>query len=303
MLESEILDLGERPKPMGLDLYKEIERVQSGIPTFDKLIGSIPKANLFVISGYPSSGKTALAVEMYCNWSLMKIPTLMISLEMSKEEILYRCVANRLGVTEDKVTAAFKEDCSLLKIRAQRFFNEVKGYMSIVTDIKKEKIIPYIKSCSEEIIIIDYFGMITKKHELLEETASELKELARETGKIIVALSQRTRTEGNLRGSPALEEICSIITTLEPSSKYESLTVVDVIVQKNRSGPMAAKGANFKVGEVGMGNILMRGDTYKIYGNTDYKLVENEIKEINKAYMPDWKNLDLVKPKSRRTKK
>ena len=68
----------------------EIERIKTGIPGFDSIVGGgIPKQNLVVISGDPGSGKTIICMEfIYQGAKTFNEPGVFISLEESKEDIL-----------------------------------------------------------------------------------------------------------------------------------------------------------------------------------------------------------------------
>ena len=202
---------------------------------------------------------------------------------------------SNLACTEKELKPALREDCSLLGIRAERFFKELEGYLTIATDIKRTEIVEYCRNTSETVIFIDYFGILSSDHTTLEDIAGDLKRMARETGKLIVVLSQRTRDTGLIRNSPKLQEVSTPIIFLEKSSiTYESFVAINVIVSKNRNGQAAVPGFPFRVGNIGNFQYLLKGDSYKIFGSTDYKDTVAEWKKTKKAFMPDWKSLKPI---------
>lgn len=66
-----------------------IERIKSGIPGLDDIVGGIPKDNLVVLSGSPGSGKTIFCLEfLYRGAEKFDEPGIFVSLEESKEDLI-----------------------------------------------------------------------------------------------------------------------------------------------------------------------------------------------------------------------
>jgi replicative DNA helicase len=70
---------------------KEVYRVASGIRALDvKLRGGAPMGNLVVIGGNPGMGKTSLAFQWALHAASQGVPTLVLSLEMKRAELIDR---------------------------------------------------------------------------------------------------------------------------------------------------------------------------------------------------------------------
>ena len=74
--------------------------IPTGFDKLDDLMGGFSSGELVVLGGRPSSGKTALAIHFILQTALeRRIPTLLFSLEMSKEQISNRMFGSMTGST------------------------------------------------------------------------------------------------------------------------------------------------------------------------------------------------------------
>ena len=100
VVESEAKSIG-----MAEALAKMLETIgdrrkacQTGISGFDSLTGGIRGGKLIIIGARPGIGKTALALDMGKHVAAHSGGVLVVSLEMSEEEIMARLYANESGV-------------------------------------------------------------------------------------------------------------------------------------------------------------------------------------------------------------
>lgn len=108
------MELGEEEVSNGLEVAAEtyqkiIERfdkkhtLRTGLNRFDGIIGDLSETGFFVLGGRPSSGKTALALNITEAVAKQDGKVLFFSLEMSKHKIMQRILLSLSMVDNDKV--------------------------------------------------------------------------------------------------------------------------------------------------------------------------------------------------------
>ena len=111
----------------------------SGFYGLDSLTQGFQNSDLIVIAGRPSMGKTALSLNIALNIiQNYKIPVLFFSLEMAKEQIMYRLLSMETDISQMKLKSGrlIQEDWSklnkIIKILAKfPFFIDDKSDLSI----------------------------------------------------------------------------------------------------------------------------------------------------------------------------
>ena len=76
------------------------------------------KSDLIILAGRPSMGKTAFVLNITENiLKNYKLPIIFFSLEMSKEQLIYRLLSNETGVSQTRLKLGnlYKEDWNKLK--------------------------------------------------------------------------------------------------------------------------------------------------------------------------------------------
>lgn len=92
-----------------LDLEKrskngELAGISSGFFDLDLLTQGFQKSDLIIIAGRPSMGKTAFALNIARNVSdLQDYPIVIFSLEMSRNQIIYRFLSNESSISNSKL--------------------------------------------------------------------------------------------------------------------------------------------------------------------------------------------------------
>jgi replicative DNA helicase len=92
-----------------LDLEKRSKQgqligVPSGFFDLDLLTQGFQKSDLIIIAGRPSMGKTAFALSIARNVAdLQPFPVVVFSLEMSRNQIIYRLLSNESGISNSKL--------------------------------------------------------------------------------------------------------------------------------------------------------------------------------------------------------
>ena len=76
----------------------------SGFYKLDSLTNGFQNSDLIIIAGRPSIGKTAFSLTISINAiKYSKIPVLFFSLEMSKEQLIYRLLTMEANIAQSKL--------------------------------------------------------------------------------------------------------------------------------------------------------------------------------------------------------
>lgn len=240
----------------------------SGFYDLDSLTQGFQKSDLIIIAGRPSIGKTAFSLTLSLNIiKSMKIPILFFSIEMSKEQLIYRVLSMETNISQLKLRSGklYKIDWlklnKIVKIISKLpFFIDDSSTLSI-TEIRAKLKTLLFEQNKVGLIIIDYLQLLKTKTLKYENRAQELsqitrnlKNLAREFNIPIVALSQlsrniETRSDkkpilSDLRESGSIEQDADLVLMI--TKNYESFSdkqlnlsssIMDLIIAKQRNGP------------------------------------------------------------------
>jgi replicative DNA helicase len=239
--------------------------LSSGFYELDSLIQGFQKSDLIIIAGRPSMGKTAFSLNIATNiLKRSKSLVLFFSLEMSKEQIMYRLLSTEAGISQMRLKSGklYEKDWlklnKLIKIIAKLpFFIDDSSNLTI-EDIRSKLKTLIFEQKQVGLIIIDYLQLMQEKKSMIENRVQELsritrslKILAKEFDVPIIALSQLSRNIetrldkkpllSDLRESGSIEQDADLIlmlsrNTYESSPNQES-KVMEIIVAKQRNGP------------------------------------------------------------------
>ena len=250
-------------------LNPKLSGLASGFYDLDSLTQGFQKSDLIIIAGRPSMGKTALGLSIASNIiKNLKLPVLFFSLEMSKEQIMYRLLAMETNINQMRLKSGklYQNDWiklnKMIKILSKLpFFIDDTFNLSIQTIRSKIKTIIFEQN-QIGLIIIDYLQLMqnskleteNRVQELSQITRS-LKTLAREFNIPIIALSQLSRNVENridkkpilsdLRESGSIEQDADLVLILYRNSSSNSkqphdeiYQFIELIVAKHRNGPI-----------------------------------------------------------------
>lgn len=247
-------------------LKPELPGILSGFYELDAITQGFQKSDLIIVAGRPSMGKTALSLNIGLNIvKNSKFSVLFFSLEMSKEQIMYRILTTESNINQIKLKTGKlnKEDWIKLNktvksIANWSFFIDDSSNLSI-EDIRSKLKTVYFEQKQISLIIIDYLQLMqdsSRKNENrvqeLSKITRSLKILAREFNIPIIALSQLSRNIENridkkpilsdLRESGSIEQDADVILMLY-KNKYDNINfqesnIIDLIIAKHRNGPL-----------------------------------------------------------------
>lgn len=244
------------------------EVLTTGIPTgfndLDKLIGGLKPANLIIVAGRPSMGKTALGVNIaeHICFNLNK-PVGIFSLEMTAAELLNRMVCTRAEVTSEKINTGALDGAEYQRVVGA--VSEMQEHTFIIDDQPGLKITDLrararrMKEVFDiQFLLIDYlqllsgskghFGTENRQTEI-SEISRMLKNLARELNIPIICPSQLSRKVeeraghrpmlSDLRESGSIEQDADAVMFIYRRDYYNAADhpgMAEILIAKNRHG-------------------------------------------------------------------
>ena len=245
----------------------------SGFSRLDLLTQGFQKSELIILAGRPSMGKTALSLNIGLNiLKTSKLPVLFFILEMSKEQIMYRILSIETGISQTRLKNGqlYKNDWVKFN-KTIKFLSKLPFFIDDSSSLSIQEIRLKIKSILIEqsqigLVIIDYLQLIQNLNGKNENRVQELsaitrslKNLAREFNIPIIVLSQLSRNVesridqkpilSDLRESGSIEQDSDLVLLLygkqNPSSSNSTNSVIELIIAKQRNGPIGTIELNF----------------------------------------------------------
>jgi len=240
----------------------------TGLPTgfidLDNQLSGLQPSDFILIAARPSVGKTAFVLNVTEHMALKKnIPVAIFSLEMSKEQLINRVMAQHSMVDSQKIRVGNLSDNEWGKIMETA---DVVANSNIIIDDTPGITIGEMRSKCRKlklekdigIVIIDYLqlmsgnGKSSSREQEISEISRSLKGIARELNVPVVALSQLNRAVesrpdkkpimADLRESGSIEQDADVIMLLSrkynEEEKIEDRNTIIVNVAKQRNGPV-----------------------------------------------------------------
>nr|YP_009028753.1 replication helicase subunit [Asterionellopsis glacialis]AGH28302.1 replication helicase subunit [Asterionellopsis glacialis] len=240
--------------------------LSSGFYDLDSLTQGFQKSDLIIIAGRPSMGKTALGLNIALNViKASKLPVLFFSLEMSKEQIMYRILSMETNINQIRLRSGKLYQNDWIKLnKIIKIVSKLPIFLDDISDLSIQDIRSKIKAIIFEqteigLIVIDYLQLMqnlkVKSENRVQELAQitrSLKNIAREFNIPIIALSQLSRNVENrldkrpilsdLRESGSIEQDADLVLMLYRNNYYNSTTeeqtdLTELILAKHRNGP------------------------------------------------------------------
>lgn len=223
--------------------------VSTGFPTLDSYLGGEwCKRGLTILGALPGTGKTALAFQsMMLMAQKNNTPSLMINLEMSKERIIQRGVANLANVDGDNLATGMLDDNEkeCVEVAAQAI-TKLPIYIISNSDLDVTRIVGHIKDHAAKgvkVIFVDHLQLIRSSNEnrnsALGEIAWALKMAADKYDVRVIVLTQLTDKNGRyvVRDSGDVESKADVFMILTSDSAGD-IRRVTVQFMKNRDGKL-----------------------------------------------------------------
>jgi replicative DNA helicase len=245
-------------------LNPTLSGLSSGFYDLDSLIQGFQKSDLIIIAGRPSMGKTALSLNIALNIiKSSQLPILFFSLEMSKEQIMYRLLAMETNIDQRKLRSGKLYQTDWVKLNKMiKIMSKLPFFIDDTSDLSVQKIRSQLKTILFEqnkigLIIIDYLQLMQNSQLKTENRTQELSQITRSLKIIarqfnipIIALSQLSRNVENridkkpilsdLRESGSIEQDADVVLMLSKDNQSKTLDeqIIELIIAKQRNGPI-----------------------------------------------------------------
>lgn len=241
----------------------------SGTPTgykdLDQMTAGLQKADLVIVAGRPSMGKTAFAMNIAENISMSdKKPVVVFSLEMPGDSLVMRLLASLARVDQGKLRTGDICDDGWKKLTsAMGMLSESSLFIDDTPGITPSQMRAKVRRIARAhgdigLIVVDYLQLMRvpelRDNRTLEisEISRMLKTIAKEFNVPLIALSQLNRSleqrqdkrpvMSDLRESGAIEQDADIIAFIYRDEVYneasEAKGLAEIIIGKQRNGPI-----------------------------------------------------------------
>ncbi len=243
-------------------LDQDFPGISTGLRDLDRKINGLNKSDLVLLAARPAMGKTALALNMALHAAKHTGKTVVFfSLEMSREQLALRLIANESFVDNQKlVTGRLSEEewgkISLASSALSQTDLRIDDNPSITVAEMNAKC---RRLDNLGLVFVDYLQLMTaaeagrraeNRVTVVSEISRALKIMAKELNVPVVCLSQLSRANesrpdkrpmlSDLRESGAIEQDADEVMFLYRDEYYhpdtEEKNVAEVIVSKNRHG-------------------------------------------------------------------
>lgn len=262
----------------------QMRGVATGFKALDDMLGGFQKSDLIILAARPSMGKTGLCLDLARHAAVVgKVPTAIVSLEMSKDQLGDRLLCAEAGIDLWKMrTGKLSSDDEFARIgRAMGALAEAPLYIDDSAGANIMEIRTKARRLQMEhgigMLVIDYLQLMegrSKENRTQEiaEISRGLKQIARELNIPILALSQLSRAVeaqnppipklSHLRESGAIEQDADVVMFIYREEYYNRETdrknIADVIIAKHRNGPVGQLELFFDVEKASFKNLDKR---------------------------------------------
>lgn len=246
--------------------------LSTGLIDLDHLLGGLHATDLIVLGARPAMGKTSLAVNIAAGAARAGVHTAIFSLEMSREQLMFRVVSNEAQVPLSRLLEGRASEVEYQRIGmslaaiAEWPLSVEDGAQTSISDIRaKARRMQSRQGLG--LIVVDYLQLMTDPSRRASDNrglelgtiSRGLKQIAKEFRVPVLALSQLNRaTEtrsghrpqlSDLRESGSIEQDADVVLLLWREEEYESTPqnhgLAEVVIAKNRQGPTGAVSVRF----------------------------------------------------------
>ncbi len=241
--------------------------IATGFTDLDMMLSGLQPSDFILVAARPSMGKTAFVLNIAEYVAIRnKIPTVIFSLEMSKESLV-----NRLLSLESRVDA---QNIRSGKLSDMEWGSLLEGADAVgesaltIDDTPGISVNDLRSKCRKlkmenklSLIIIDYIGLMSSssgrksdsRQQEISDISRALKGIAREMNVPVIALSQLSRAVesrpdhrpmlSDLRDSGAIEQDADVVMFIYredyyPDADPERKNIAEIKIAKQRNGPV-----------------------------------------------------------------
>jgi replicative DNA helicase len=239
----------------------ELIGLTTGVRCIDNATSGIRPGELWIVGALPGRGKTALGVQIAAANAQAGVPTLVFSLEMAKELLMHRILADHAGVSSSKIrNPQFLNETDLVKLQETAagcvewpLYVDESSQLDANELVARAKL--YVRRHGVKLIVVDYLRLIKSSgRELREQVANAadcLRRIAKDENVAVLGLSQLKRPQ-NINDRPSMIDlkesgdieahahVCLLL--YQPINAQGDFTHEDeIIIGKHRNGPLGSE--------------------------------------------------------------
>lgn len=247
----------------------------TGFYEFDQMYGGFKKTDFIVVAARPSMGKTSFALAMLAYWVLSGKRVIFFSLEMPKEQLMYKlfsiiCNITLAAVMTGKMSHDEMDRISYFAINAASILEDnllVDDKPAIKPSYMRRICAKHAAKKKIDFIMCDYLQLMKSDADYgankvgeVTEISNSSKRMAKEFDTVVIQLSQLNRElekradkrpiMSDLRDSGAIEQdadgIIFIYRDVIYDEKTENPDDAEIIIGKNRSGSIGTVVTKFE---------------------------------------------------------
>jgi replicative DNA helicase len=243
-----------------------ITGLPSGFDDLDEMTSGLQAADLIIVAGRPSMGKTTFAMNIAENaaFNPEKKPVLVFSLEMPAESLAMRMLSSLGRIDQHRLRSGNLTDDDWARINANiSLLSQAPLFIDDQAALSPAEMRSRARRVAKEhgqlgLIVIDYLqlmqvpGLSENRTAEVSEISRSLKALAKELDVPVIALSQLNRSleqradkrpvMSDLRESGAIEQDADVIAFVYRDEVYNENSpdkgTAEIIIGKQRNGPI-----------------------------------------------------------------
>ena len=240
--------------------------IASGFTDLDNMTTGFQNSDFVLIAARPSMGKTALTLNIAENVAVRQHKHVAIfSLEMSREQLIYRVLSMNSHVDSQKMRTGQLEEADWSNLIESADVISRSGLIldetpAITVAEMRSKCRRFKKDFGLDLVMIDYLQLMSgsgarnndSRQQEVSEISRSLKALARELNVPVICLSQlsravESRTDkrpmlSDLRESGAIEQDADVVMFIYRDDYYHPESadkgISEIIIAKQRNGPV-----------------------------------------------------------------
>lgn len=239
--------------------------VSSGFKDLDDMMSGLQPADLIIVAGRPSMGKTSLAMNMAENVSIQSgMPVAVFSMEMPGDSLAMRMMSSLGRIDQHKVRTGQLDDDEWPRMQSSiNLLAEAKLFIDDTAALSPVEVRARSRRLMKEhgqlgLIVLDYLQLMQSPSSNesrvaeISDISRSLKALAKELNVPVIALSQLNRNleqrpnkrpvMSDLRESGSIEQDADVIIFIYRDEVYNEDSPdkgsAEIIIGKQRNGPI-----------------------------------------------------------------
>ncbi|WP_024297621.1 replicative DNA helicase [Methylomicrobium lacus] len=242
-----------------------ITGASTGFTELDRLTSGLQPADLIIVAGRPSMGKTTIAMNMAENVAIKsRMPVAVFSMEMPGDALAMRMMSSLGRIDQHKVRSGKLEDDDWPRLTsAMSLLAETKLFIDDTPALTPTEVRSRARRLVREhgplgLVVLDYLQLMQSpssgdnRVQQISDISRGLKALAKELNVPVIALSQLNRNleqrpnkrpvMSDLRESGAIEQDADLIMFVYRDEVYNEDSpdkgIAELIIGKQRNGPL-----------------------------------------------------------------